>query len=83
MQQAIDRHRYDLQYVLYVLALHRHLRARLPDYDYARHIGGALYSFVRGWNNPDTGGLFQARPPRALIEALDALFRQNRIGEAA
>lgn len=83
MQQAIDRHRYDLQYVLYVLALHRHLRARLPDYDYARHIGGALYSFVRGWNNPDTGGLFQARPPRALIEALDALLRQNRIGEAA
>ena len=48
MAAAIAEHRYDLQYVFYILALHRQLRARLPDYDYDQHIGGALYWFVRG-----------------------------------
>ncbi|WP_353981639.1 exodeoxyribonuclease V subunit beta [Salinicola endophyticus] len=45
---AMVAHRYDLQYVLYVLALHRLLAARLEDYDYARHMGGACYVFLRG-----------------------------------
>jgi ATP-dependent exoDNAse (exonuclease V) beta subunit len=30
MEKSIIEHRYDLQYVLYLLALHRQLRARLP-----------------------------------------------------
>ena len=71
MEVAIASHRYDLQYVLYVLALHRQLRLRLPDYDYERHVGGALYVFLRA---PQQGA-YLARPPRELIERLDALFR--------
>ncbi|TLP63635.1 MULTISPECIES: exodeoxyribonuclease V subunit beta [Pseudomonas] len=74
MEQSILEHRYDLQYVLYLLALHRQLRARLPDYDYDRHVGGALFIFLRGVSAAGHG-LYHARPPRALIEALDALFR--------
>ena len=45
---AMVDHRYDLQYVLYVLALHRLLKSRLEDYDYDRHVGGACYVFLRG-----------------------------------
>lgn len=74
MEQAILEHRYDLQYVLYLLALHRQLRARLPDYDYDRHVGGAVFIFLRGADSAGHG-LYFAKPPRALIEALDALFR--------
>jgi len=74
IEMAIASHRYDLQYVLYVLALHRQLRLRLPDYDYDRHLGGALYLFIRA---PQQSA-YLARPPRALIERLDALF----MGEA-
>jgi exodeoxyribonuclease V beta subunit len=74
MEVAIASHRYDLQYVLYVLALHRQLRLRLPDYDYDRHVGGALYVFLRA---PQQGA-YLARPHRELIERLDALF----MGEA-
>lgn len=70
MESSMAAHRYDLQYVLYVLALHRQLRLRLPDYDYDRHMGGALYLFVRS----PGGGVYQARPARGLIEQLDALF---------
>ncbi|WP_313731201.1 exodeoxyribonuclease V subunit beta [Pseudomonas sp.] len=74
MEKAILEHRYDLQYVLYLLALHRQLRARLPDYDYDRDVGGALFIFLRGASSRGHGVYF-AKPPRALIEALDALFR--------
>lgn len=80
MQKAIIEHRYDLQYVLYILALHRQLTARLPDYDYDQHVGGAVYVFLRGWQNPTTQGLFHDKPPRALIEALDTLFSHATAG---
>jgi exodeoxyribonuclease V beta subunit len=74
MDQAILDHRYDLQYVLYLLALHRQLKARLPDYDYDLHVGGALFIFLRGVHAP-TRGCYFARPDKALIEQLDAQFR--------
>ncbi|MBW6390057.1 exodeoxyribonuclease V subunit beta [Billgrantia antri] len=74
MRQAVAAKRYDLQYALYLLALHRLLKARLPDYDYDRHIGGSLTVFLRG-ANAESRGVHAERPPRELIEALDALFQ--------
>ncbi|GHU31013.1 RecBCD enzyme subunit RecB [Betaproteobacteria bacterium] len=71
LREAMLEHRYDLQYTLYLLALHRQLTLRLPDYDYDRHMGGALYLFLRAPAN----GVYLARPPRELIERLDALFK--------
>jgi len=73
MRGAILEHRYELQYALYLFALHRHLRARLPDYDYDRHVGGATYLFLRG-HGAATHGAHSERPPRALVDELDALF---------
>ncbi len=83
MGNAILDKRYDLQYVLYLLALHRLLKARLPDYDYERHVGGAVYLFLRGVDSA-SGGAFTDKPPRALIEQLDALFDGEPVtGEVA
>ena len=76
MQQAVLDKRYDLQYVLYVFALHRLLRSRLADYDYERHVGGAVYLFLRGHAAPSQG-LHLERPPWALIEALEQMFGGN------
>ncbi len=73
---AILDHRYDLQYVLYLVALHRLLRSRLPGYDYDHHVGGALYLFVRGIDAPGRG-LFEDRPPRELIETIDVLLART------
>ena len=73
MGNAILNKRYDLQYVLYLLALHRLLKARLPGYSYDQHIGGAVYLFLRGVHSA-SGGAFTDKPPRELIEHLDALF---------
>ncbi|WP_144157281.1 exodeoxyribonuclease V subunit beta [Paraburkholderia sp. BCC1885] len=73
MRAQILHSRYELQYVLYLFALHRLLKVRLPDYDYDRHVGGAVYLFLRGGRAPGQG-LHIERPPRELIEALDVLF---------
>jgi exodeoxyribonuclease V beta subunit len=83
-ETAMRAHGYHLQYLLYTLALHRHLRLRLPDYDYERHIGGALYLFLRGvrpdWRDADDApaGVYFRRPDRADIESLDVLIGQGR-----
>lgn len=82
MRQAMLEHRYDLQYVFYMLALHRQLSARLPGYDYDQHMGGALYWFVRGYESAG-GGLLHERPPRALIESLDRLFSGQSVQEVS
>jgi exodeoxyribonuclease V beta subunit len=63
---------YILQALCYVLALHRHLRARLADYDYDRHMGTTWYVFLRGIDGDPGHGFFDYRPPRALIERLEA-----------
>jgi len=73
MKESILDKRYDLQYVIYLLALHRLLKSRLPDYDYETHVGGAVYLFLRGCDAPGAGA-FTERPGRALIEELDRLF---------
>ncbi len=72
LRDAVLQHRYELQYCLYLVALHRLLQSRLPDYDYDRHIGGALYIFLRG------NAVHFERPPRALIEQLDRLLAGGR-----
>ena len=79
---AVLAHRYELQYLFYVLALHRLLKVRLPDYDYDRHVGGALYLFLRGMSAP-SGGVFAARPSREVIETLDAAFAGRKREVAA
>ncbi|GAA3552000.1 exodeoxyribonuclease V subunit beta [Zobellella aerophila] len=74
LQQAMIEHRYDLQYLIYTLALHRLLRLRIADYDYERYFGGVFYLFLRGMKVGANTGIFHTRPEAALINGLDALF---------
>ena len=82
MTASILDNRYDLQYVLYLLALHRQLKARLPGYDYDQHMGGALYLFLRGTRSQGQG-VFFTRPPRLLIESLDLMFQGKPLPKTA
>lgn len=73
---ALSEHLYDLQYMIYSVALHRYLRLRIPDYSYHQHFGGSVYLFLRGMH-PESGtqtGVFFDRPDFALIDALDRYF---------
>ena len=76
IERAMAQHGYHLQYLLYLTALHRMLRIRLPGYDYDRHVGGAFYLFLRGMRPTAPGsGVYRDRPSRACIQAIDACFR--------
>ncbi|MFQ2167152.1 exodeoxyribonuclease V subunit beta [Aeromonas hydrophila] len=74
LEQAMAEHRYDLQYQLYSLALHRLLTLRLPGYDFEQHFGGVFYLFLRGMPQ---GGIFHTRPSRELLLGLDRLFSEG------
>jgi exodeoxyribonuclease V beta subunit len=76
LEHAMYEHDYVLQYHLYLVALHRHLALRLPDYDYGRHMGGAYYLFLRGMSPAYASGdgVLHDLPPRALIEGLSQLL---------
>ncbi|GAB3784420.1 exodeoxyribonuclease V subunit beta [Dyella agri] len=82
MRDSVLQSRYDLQYAIYTLALHRQLKARLPGYDYERHMGGVLYLYLRGVDS-DGHGVHRERLPFALIDALDKLFATGGIAHAA
>ena len=72
----MERGHYGLQALLYLVALHRYLRWRLPGYDPERNLAGVRYLFVRGMTGDDDAGVFSWRPAGALVEALsDVLDR--------
>lgn len=84
LAEAMNEHGYPLQALIYTLALHRLLARRLPDYDYARDFGGALYLFVRGvrpgWQAPDgrPAGVVHLHPAPEEIAELEAML--ERVG---
>jgi exodeoxyribonuclease V beta subunit len=81
LAQAMERAHYPLQALLYLVALHRYLRARVPGYDAERDLGGVFYLFLRGMTGPATPrvdgqpcGVFAWRPPAPLVEGLSDLL---------
>lgn len=77
MQAAMVHSEYDLQALIYTLALHRWLRFRLGEhYSYARDFGGIRYLFCRGIDAAagHGHGIHAQRFSEKLIDALDNLF---------
>jgi exodeoxyribonuclease V beta subunit len=83
------RQGYHLQSLLYCVALDRHLRRRLPGYQYEQHFGGVVYLFVRGvrpaWRTSDgrPAGAWLHRPGPEVIRALSALLDGDSSDAAA
>lgn len=75
MAAEMTRHRYGLQWRLYLVALHRFLRSRMRDYDPARHLGEIYYVFLRGLDpvRPELG-IVREMPDLAELERMDSLF---------
>ncbi|HOE00738.1 MAG TPA: exodeoxyribonuclease V subunit beta [Kiritimatiellia bacterium] len=66
----MSRNAYYLQYLIYSVALHGFLAARLKNYSFDDHYGGAFYLFVRGMDGKTDSGVFHDKPSRELIESL-------------
>ncbi|UVK78299.1 MAG: exodeoxyribonuclease V subunit RecB [Sodalis sp. Fse] len=80
LEQAMIDHRYELQYQLYTLALHRFLRHRQVNYDYQRDFGGIFYLFLRGIDPKQPGnGIYSCRPNLTLIDGIDSLLAGDAV----
>ncbi len=75
LDDAIFDRRYDLQYLLYTLALHRYLKQRIGAYRYSEHFGGVYYLFLRAMRpeDPRYRGIFHVLPDQSVVESLDEL----------
>lgn len=76
-----EQHFYDLQYLIYCLALHRYLRSRIEDYDPAQHFGGVYYLYLRGMKPGADSGIFPAAISPELLDTLDRLFAGDRVSD--
>jgi exodeoxyribonuclease V beta subunit len=75
-QQAMqDKNRssfYDLQYLIYCVALNRYLKINKPNYDFDNHFGGVYYLYLRGMKSGD--GVYSTKVSKDIILELDTLF---------
>ncbi len=76
MRRAMSEHHYQLQAIIYLVALHRYLRSRLgSSYSYEQHVAGASYFFLRGMREDVPGaGVITLRPPAECILELSDFF---------
>lgn len=74
-----QHHLYDLQYLIYALALHRYLRQSLPDYEPDVHFGGVYYLYLRGMHpqNAHSEGVFYTPLSASFLQALDQAFGET------
>ncbi len=85
LEEAMRPHGYHLQALLYLVAVHRHLRARRRSaYDPATDLAGVAYLFLRGMTGPTargrdgrTDGVWRWRPSAALVEDVSRLLAQG------
>ncbi len=84
METQMNLHHYPLQAHLYLLALHRFLKWRLPNYSPKLNLGGYIYVFLRGIPKPNidlaqqndqhTPGLIVEEAPIKRIISLSRKF---------
>ncbi|GAB2712934.1 exodeoxyribonuclease V subunit beta [Halomonas garicola] len=82
MRRAVLDKRYDVQSALYLLAMHRLLKARLTDYNPEHHLGGAMTVFLRG-SRTQARGVHAEPATAALVNDLDALFSPDATRQEA
>ncbi len=83
MFKIMCKNRYDIQYQLYSLALHKFLKMKLNNYNYNINFGGIYYIFLRGLfldtNNISITGIYFIKPKFKLINKLSKFFKKKKI----
>lgn len=77
LRHNIETNYYDLQYLIYSLALHRYLQQNVPDYNAEHHFGGIYYLYLRGMTNDEqynSAGVYFRKILLDELTALDCLF---------
>lgn len=82
MRDSMSDAGYWLQAALYMVALHRYLKVRLPDYQPQQHLGGAVYLYLRGMQantagNSESYGVLHWQPDVRLIMDIDTVLGEQ------
>ncbi|GAB4222358.1 MAG: exodeoxyribonuclease V subunit beta [Francisella sp.] len=72
MQDKNQSSLYDLQYLIYSVALDKYLKQHISSYNYEQHFGGVYYFYLRGMK--DGFGVYKSRPSLKVINKLASLF---------
>lgn len=79
-----DKKAYTLQYLIYTVALHKHLSERIDGYDYETHFGGVFYLYLRGMHpEQDSSGVFFHLPSKSAVDGLSEFFSPSLENKAA
>ena len=84
LRNSIEKNYYDLQYLIYSLALHRYLKQNLADYNAEVHFGGIYYLYLRGMTNDELhkgAGVYYRQISSNELTQLDMLFLGKEVGE--
>ncbi len=68
LKHSVVSSKYDLQIMLYSLALHKWLKSTLADYNFEKHFGGVYYFYLRGMQEENSMGIFTHRPNLEQLE---------------
>jgi exodeoxyribonuclease V beta subunit len=75
LEKAMKESNYNLQYMIYTVAVKRWLENRISDFKYDEHFGGVIYIFLRGIRADNSNrGIFFTRPDKSLVDRLEALI---------
>ena len=84
LRNNIEKNHYDLQYLIYSLALHRYLQQNVTDYDAELNFGGIYYLYLRGMTNDvkySGAGVYFRKISLDELTALDCLFQGKELGK--
>ncbi|VAW40369.1 Exodeoxyribonuclease V beta chain [hydrothermal vent metagenome] len=74
LKQAMQQHYYDLQYLLYCVALVKFLQITVNGFNYQQHFGGIAYLFTRGISGKPGQGIYTNKPDIKLINHMIGAF---------
>jgi exodeoxyribonuclease V beta subunit len=74
VKAAMYENNYNLQYLIYTVALTKYLKLRKPDFDYDRDFGGVIYLFLRGVRAGEQTGIYYTKPKKQLIKLIKGVI---------
>ena len=74
VKAAMYENNYNLQYLIYTVALTKYLKLRKPNFDYDRDFGGVIYLFLRGVRAGGATGIYYTKPEKQLIKDIKGLM---------
>jgi exodeoxyribonuclease V beta subunit len=74
VKAAMYENNYNLQYLIYTVALTKYLKLRKPDFDYDKDFGGVIYLFLRGARVEGQTGIYFTKPAKELIKQMKEII---------